>query len=105
MEWLSPARKIVSAISAFLDSGCAPTEQLLLAESAMGPFTIEAGGATRDDVRPRSSSARRLPPCTLVLAMCMSLTELGHAQASSASGGARVTLNRSTTMTQLSTVD
>src|SRR5215211_6480647 len=76
-----------------------------LAEYAMNVLIIEASGVTMHTGRARDGSAHLLHSCALTLAMCASLSALAHAQTSTASRDARATLHRSTTMTELTTVD
>src|SRR6187551_2938639 len=75
------------------------------AESAMGTTTIEAAGVTRDVGRARDSTTHLLSIWALSLGLFVSLSALAQAQAVTASLDARATLNRSKTMTELSTVD
>jgi len=71
----------------------------------MGTTTIEAAGVTRDVGRARDSTTHLLSIWALSLGLFVSLSALAQAQAVTASRDARATLNRSTTMTELSTVD
>src|SRR4051812_47058722 len=66
---------------------------------------IEPGAVRSDAGRARGGMARLLSISALTLAMCASLSALAQAQAATASRDARATLNRSTTMTELNTVD
>src|SRR5688572_6223943 len=71
---------------------------------SMEALTFEAGGVATGAGRARDSTARFLSICTLALATCVSLSALAHAQGSAASREARATTNRSTAMSELSTV-
>ena len=71
----------------------------------MTNVNTEAGSLTSDARRARDSTTRLIGIYALSLALCTALSALAHAQTTTASRGARETLNRNTTMTELNTVD
>jgi pimeloyl-ACP methyl ester carboxylesterase len=71
----------------------------------MTNVNTEAGSLTSDARRARDSTTRLVGIYPLSLALCTALSALAHAQTATASRGARETLNRNTTMTELNTVD
>jgi hypothetical protein len=74
----------------------------------MTPLNVDAGCISGDARRARdstASTARVLCTYALSVAMCTSISAHAHAQAATTSRDERATLNRSTTMTELNTVD